>query len=134
MEAIWDVNPAEQVRLISPIWMVLRYDAGNSREGTAVLMRKLQLVSSNAALVLSLAKEKIVTVGKVERTIFWILEESYKSGNSWFTLYDNESKAILEFINKAISDIQKPKPLSPEVRKTSQWVSPANDPQLQDVA
>ena len=50
--------------------MVLRYDAGNSREGTAVLMRKLQLVSSNAALVLSLAKEKIVTVGKVERTIF----------------------------------------------------------------
>ncbi len=137
MRAIWGVDSAEQVRLLSPIWMVVWYNGGNSREDRESSMRKQILITENALLVLSLAEKEVVIIDGVRRTILQILQESYKLGkswnpmNSWWTLYEKESKAILEFINRTIADIQKPKPLSPEVGKISQWTSSANDSELQ---
>ena len=78
-------------------------------------MRNQELISERAGEILDLAKTQIVTIpktdshGKVtigseEKSIYQILEDSYKSGPSP-TLYSPGFEAISAFINKIISDI-----------------------------
>ncbi len=93
-------------------------------------MRRVGLISARAGEILDLAGRTLVTIpntnphgkvlaGIVQKSVLQILDDSYRLGSSP-TLYREEAREVLAFINRIIPDLSARRPLSPVVEKIPQ--------------
>ena len=69
------------------------------------IVSKHEQVRRNAILLLERATQISYIIGGKSRTVFEILSESYKPNTSGWTLYPEESKALLGFVSHELARI-----------------------------